>query len=345
MYDTTGWKINVSSEQVKKILSRSKEFSEYDHETETTTFRILKDNLHIGSYDSNITIKCYESQQVYIEFSIPKQYLGNNVELLYPSQLDQALVGVERRLIDRFGTFPSYKTWCLQRLDLCYGWRYNSQESAEEILKILKTFDYPRKNKYLYHNSVMWKASTSTIKFYLKHPEFIKHDYKKLLKLGENEFANRILALSEGVLRFEITYRKQGIDYLFNKKEVMASDLLNIDLLETALSISLNRLTMNLEKSVLDDNEAIKRLEACYSSRKAIRLFTFYKSFNSPKLNQRQILKDRYNNSTIYRNKKDIAKAKLGLSIDTVPFTFNLEIPSELVVNTDKARSGGSRAA
>lgn len=134
MIDTTGWKIKVSSEQIRKIRRRSKETSKYDHDSDTSIFKFINDNIYVGSYDSNITLKCNGEDEVYIEFSVPKQYLGNNVELLYPSQLEQALAGVHKSLVDRFGDFPHYMNWYAQRLDLCYSWRLASQDEAAESL-------------------------------------------------------------------------------------------------------------------------------------------------------------------------------------------------------------------
>lgn len=334
--------MDLTPEVIQNILRRSKEYSEYDHETKTTNFRIVKDNLHFGSYESSIILKCFESEEAYIEFSIPKQYLGNNVELVYPSSLEQALAGVHGSLVDRFGAFPSYRNWRLQRLDLCYGWKYSSQASAAAILNVLKTFDYPRKNKYLYQESVMWRGKTSSIKFYLKYPEFIRHDYKKLVQLGKDEYADKILKLSEGVLRFEITFRKPAIDTLFGRRTVYYSSLLDLDFLETALDLKLGQLTMNLDKSVIDDNEALRRLKLIYPSQKAIRLLNFYILYNSTNINHRRMIRENYTYTTIWRYKSDIAKAKLGLPNFKSPVEFKLDIPSDLVVNTDPNRSSES---
>jgi hypothetical protein len=334
MIDTTAWRTKLTKAQLDNILKRSKEYSEYDHENKTTGFRILRSNTNIGSYDSNITIKCYDGFNAYLEFSLPKQYLGNNVELLYPRQIEEALTTIYENIVERYGDFPHYKKWLLQRLDLCYAWRFLSQSLTIEILKILKTFDYPRKNKYLYKESVMWRGRTYSIKFYLKNDEFLSHDYRKLIKLGKIDFAKKIAELSDGVLRFEITLRKQALDYLFKKKDITYQDLLSQEFLEKILQRYLNTLTMNLDKSVMDDNEVLKRLQETYPSRKAIRLFAFFKTFNSEKLNQKQILKDNYHASTIWRNKNDLSLANIGLPSHTKPITFSLDIPSDLVVNT-----------
>lgn len=345
MIDTIAWRVILTQQQADMILKRSKEYSEFDHETNTTNFRILKDNLHIGSYDSNITIKCFEDLRASVEFSLPKQHFGNNVELLYPSQLEQALGGVYARLVDHFGDFPHYRDWFLQRLDLCYGWKYASQAFAKEALNVLKTFDYSRKSKYLYPESVMWRGKTSSIKFYLKQNEYLKHDYKKLIKLGQDDFAKRILVVSEGVLRFEITFRKPAIDYLFKNKHVTYKDILSKEFLERILGEYLGNLTMNLDKVVIDDKEALRRLKQAYPLQKAMRLFSFFKLYNSPKLNYRQIFKDHYNSSTIWRNKRDIANAKVGLPNDKSIPSFELNIPSDLVVNKEADTPCVSREA
>lgn len=345
MIDTTGWRVALTQKQLDLILKKSVEISEYNHELEETRFRILKSNLQVGSFHSNITIRCFDELETYIEFSIPKQFYGNNVLLLYPSQLDRALGGVWQSLVDHFGDFPHYMTWRLQRLDLCYSWRYASQASAEEALAVLQTFDYPRKSKYLYKESVMWRGKTSSIKFYLKHNEYSKHTRKLLIMLDRDPDKDLIYRLSIGVLRFEITFRKEALNDLFSKKQITYKDLLSQEFLERTLARYLNALTMNLDKSVMDDKEALKRLKTHYPRQKAIRLFTFYKLYNSPQLNHRQILKDHYNPSTIWRNKKDIANAKIGLPSDKKIPSFDLTIPSTRVVHPDPNSSSASGAA
>ena len=334
MIDTTTWKVQVTEEQFNKIISRSKEYVEYDHELKQTGFRILRSNLHIGSYDSNITLKCFESQTVSLEFSVPKQHGGNNVELLYPSRLEQTLLSVHTNLLKHFGDFPSYKNWYLTRLDLCYAWKMRDQKTAVDALKTLKTFDYPRKFKFLYKEAVMWRGKYFSLKFYLKEPEFIKHDFKELVKKGFEEFAKQIGILSSGVLRFEITFRKEAINNLFGKKLITYKDLLDKEKLENTLSEYLNKLLLHLDQTVMDDKQVLECLRKTYSNRKALRLFVFYMLYNSEKINHRQILIDHYNPSTIWRNKCDIAKAGVGLPDQNLS-TFTLNIPSELVVNKD----------
>ncbi len=344
MIDTIAWSVDLTNEQLEKILSKSKEYTEYDHVSGETNFRIVRSNLDIGSFDSNITIKCYETNRAHLEFSVPKQRLGHNVELVYPSQLEQTLATVHASLVEHFGDFPSYLNWYLMRVDLCYAWRLLSQAAAEDALKVLKTFDYPRKSKYLYKDAVMWRGKYFSLKFYLKEPEFYKHDYKKLAEAGYEDLANRVAQLSKGVLRFEITFRKESLNNIFGKRLIICRDLYDKDKLEQILSQYLNKLLLNLDKSSMDDNGVLQQLRTAYANRKALRLFNFYILFNSPKLLHRQMLIDNYSNSTIWRNKSDISKSGVGLPDHDLP-SFTLNIPSDLVVNKENSQSCASETA
>lgn len=96
---------------------------------------------------------------------------------------------------------------------------------------------------------------------------------------------------------------------------------------------------MNLDKNVTNDNEALRRLQEAYPlQRKAFRLYMFYKQITSSQLNDRRIVKENFNPSTIWRNKRDIALAKVGMPSTMKPLPFKLEIPSDLVVNRERSQ-------
>lgn len=66
----------------------------------------------------------------------------------------------------------------------------------------------------------MWTGRTLSIKFYLKQNEYKKHP--PLLGIDSS-----VLELSKGVLRFEITIRKQALVHLYGKKIILFNDLLS----------------------------------------------------------------------------------------------------------------------
>lgn len=336
MIDTVKFKIPLSEEQFNLILKKSHEIVKTNNQNNIVEFRIVNNDIEIGSYDRKITIRIFDTQHANVELSLPKFYLGNNVELLYPSQVEMALQRLQDCLQDHYGDFPPYMNWSLERLDLCYAWRYQDQQTAVRALSVLKTFDYPRKSKYLYKDSVMWRGRHFSLKFYLKLPEFVQHDFHQLNRAGKHDFANRIFALSEGVLRFEITMRKEQLKDLWGKKILTYKELLDKENLEHILGEYLNRLLINLDKSVMDDEQVLSKIRlAGFRNRRIIDLFAYYKLCVSPKLNFKQIYKDHYNPSTIWRYKRDLKNAGVGLPQLDLPINFSLDIPSEQVVNTD----------
>lgn len=346
MIDTVKFKIPLSEEQFNLILKKSHEIVKTNNQNNIVEFRIVNNEIEIGSYDNKITIRIFDTQHAKVELSLPKFYFGNNVELLYPSQVEMVLQRLQDCLQDQYGDFPPYMNWSLERLDLCYAWRYQDQQTAVRALSVLKTFDYPRKSKYLYQDSVMWRGRHFSLKLYLKQPEFIKHDYHELNKTGRIELAERILALSEGVLRFEITMRKEQLKDIWGKKTLTYKEILDKNKLEFILSDYLNKLLINLDKSVMDDQQVPLRLRAFgFSNRKIVNLFAFYKLYVSPKLNFKQIYKDHYDPSTIWRYKHDLATAGVGLPQFDIPFELFLDIPSDHVVNTDLSNSRVSENA
>jgi hypothetical protein len=175
-----------------------------------------------------------EASKLYLEFSIPKYWYGHNISLLY-GYLD-ALLDLRAKLSQQFKLKgknalidPSF--WQLCRLDICYGWYFPTQASAQGYLDSLRPLHYPRKRKESHDTSLYFIGATYTLKFYLKHPEFKKHDLGCLVKAGATlEWINHLESLADGVLRFEVTLRSQYLkkhglktiaDLLEPKREVL----------------------------------------------------------------------------------------------------------------------------
>lgn len=161
-----------------------------------------------------------------LEFSIPKYWYGHNIHLLY--NFVKALDNLKAALEQLFGLKGRAKladslTWHLYRVDLCYAWRLPTQVAAQEYLNSLKHLHYPRKRPIIYPTSVVFQGATYTLKFYLKHPEFRTHDMKELVKAkAALEWVNHLEGLADGVLRCEVTLRRQ---YLKIKGLLTVADL------------------------------------------------------------------------------------------------------------------------
>lgn len=167
----------------------------------------------------------YKPEETYLgfEFSLPKYWYGHNIYLLHDfvnalkafktlveTQLDFEIVDVN--------------IWQLSRLDCCYAWRAPDELIAEQMLNSLKSLRFPYKKPTIYPTSLSFPGATYSVKFYLKLPEFKKHDRCTLLKQKASlEYINHLEDVAAGVLRFETTLRRK---YLQRNQIETVSDLM-----------------------------------------------------------------------------------------------------------------------
>lgn len=334
MIDTIGFQVEIDERQAELIRLKSDEIEGRDNTTNVTTFRILKKQIPLGSYDSKITVRSYDFSNVNVELSLPKFVFGHNIYLLYPSQIEETASMLQDRLREFFGDFPPYRVWRVKRLDFCYAWRFTDHLAALHALSVLKAFDYPRKEKHIYNTSVQWTGRTYTVKFYLKLDEFQVHGLKEL---QNTFFLGELLRLADGVLRFEVTCRIQQLEQLFKKKNIYISDLTNEPFVTSVLNDFLNKLLSNLNPQTTNSIDVLKRLTSTFSKRKAQLLWSFYNEWYSKDAYNRQILKENYCQTTLWRKKHDLAVARVGLPATDIPLDFSLDIPSDKVVNLPMA--------
>jgi len=336
MVDTIRFAIPLTEIEYQAIQKKGKEQIINDKTLGTEIKRRYNDNIYVGSYDYRINYWCYDESKLFLEFSVPKYVYGHNIYLLYPSQLKQALDGVYHELLNHFGAFPHYKNWLIQRLDICYAWRYQDQATAERVLEALRMLEYPRKVRQPYRTGVMWKGGKYSPKFYLKQQDFRVHDFKRIVK-QDPERAYKLLELSAGVLRFEITFRKFALDYLFeNKASINYRDLLENDFIPRTLTEYLNKLISNFNNDAMQSEDIAKRLIDLYGKANGMKRYFFYELFFSPEHNKRHVIYKLYSRTTIWRYKKDIEAADINI----LPFYdvyTDISIPSQYVVNPDPA--------
>ena len=161
-----------------------------------------------------------------VEFSLPKFWYGHNVSLLHDPirPLNHFKQLVEKQLRLTRLKLPPVESWLLRRADLCYAWQCPNQTVAQIVLDNLKHLHYPRKQPHIYDTGILFKARTYSVKFYLKHPEFRRHDLKHLVDSGASlEWVNYVEQKAEGILRYEATLRA---NYLRQRKIKTITDLL-----------------------------------------------------------------------------------------------------------------------
>jgi len=302
----------------------------------------------VEPYRTKVGVFAFDETSVYLECSLPKIVYGHNVKMFYPSQLLPTVELLEKTLRSYYGNFPSYRLWLVQRLDMCYAYKFSSHLEALRVLDFLSVLRYPRKSIHNYpKESVNWGGRSYNMKFYLKELEFYKKGMKEMIMNGFEREADEALALSKGVLRFEITFRKaklidlfkeevnNNMDPLYPGKNIYIKDILKKDLYINTLNQYLETLLGGIDKRSMSFEVAIELLKKAFGKDKPLRLFNFYTNYYSKDPYIRKIIRKEYNSSNIRRNLESLHEAGVGIPNDDNSVPFDLTIPNINAVNAD----------
>jgi hypothetical protein len=192
-----------------------------------SSFHIASSNYNL-SYFYNIT-----SDFISFEFAIPKYMYGTNI-LQFVKYFSQDCNTIYDALYDFVKGFCSkhfldvidLNDIELCRLDLCYNQFFNSRYDALKYLseqkELLKKFARNSKNDFrTYDTSLLYTTKRYSFKIYHKGTEFKKHDKLELAKRNPTQHQiAELQEISDKILRYEITFRKAQIDYLFEHNEL-----------------------------------------------------------------------------------------------------------------------------
>lgn len=334
MIDTMRFRIALNEHQYECIRRASIQLEKRNNANDSTIFRILRQDLPIGSYNRNVNLFVNEDKECFLEFSVPKFAMGHNIYMVAPEEVPKLLEKLCGKLKREFRDFPEVIFWEVMRIDLCYAWKLRSHDVAARVMEALQKLEVARKKKSSYASSVMFIAPTMSLKFYLKDDEFYAHDFKELKRLGFTDEAYELYEKSKGVLRFEITMRKKQID-----RVLPYYDLFNSSAIEVLLKKALTSVLHGANEAITLD-EVADRLVTQYGKKRGFHLYSFYKVYYGEP-NGRTKLKRYLARSTVYANLRYLAKANVGLQIDHIPDDFNLRVPSEYSVNELHPPTGG----
>ncbi len=310
-------------------------FRKDDLKTGKVEFEFFSSNIEVGSYKRTIAIKSTELPQgFFIEFSAPKFAKGNNVEMIHPHELSEILAQLYVELCNHMNyELPHFSFWPIYKLDVCYNWIFQNQNEATYAMDFLRRIDFPRKKKYTYDTSVMYKGSAYTIKFYAKGSEFKVHDYKKI----DTNNAVQLQAYANKIVRFEISLKRVYLQDFFLLEKVYLKDILDDEAIEEILKYYLEKKVFCYLNTDSMSDETIKQiLFDNFTKTKATRLYQFYKDFYFSDEMKNMFLRGGLNRSTIYRYKTDLKQVGVGISIEKSPETKN--ILEQLVIPSKNSR-------
>lgn len=315
MIDTVRFQIPLPKDQLYLLSRQLRSLRLEDLADGTVEFERWNRNIEVGSFDHhiNIYIPHLDDGIFVVEFSLPKVFLGDNIHLIDPDNLENKLSLLQLYIKEAFGvTLPDIKLWKLQRLDICYNFQFEDDEKAMEVLNIIKQLKVRRRKPNTYKDSVSWVTKNSNYKFYLKYPEYCKHDLKRIFD-RDPERSFSLAQEAKGILRFEVTMRRRELERLrkvriecfYSREEV-------VKMLSSKLENIIPLSTMNY----MNDTKAYAKLLLLFGKRKANSLFTFYKSWFSTDDNLKMVAQ-KLNRTTIWRKWHDLEYAGLSIPINT----------------------------
>jgi len=314
MVDTIRFKISITPEIAHALLKSSLTSCSINVDGSSNSINFFKTIVSLPSYQSDVNLMV-QPNTVFLEFSLPKLVLKTNIFLVARRSVSEAVEHVYLALKQLAPDFPLSDVWAVQRLDCCYNWFTHSEEIAKQLLEAVRKSTIEKKHRVAFDTSFSDIGSWYTMKFYLKHPEFMANSYSQIKKLYGVELAYELSEASKGVLRYEVELRKEQLIKEFGED-------LRWGVIKEKLSITMRLLTKYLDKysmhivNLTNIEEAQKVLEQKYGESKAIRLITF--------LQYPKIAKKFYSRKTIYTYKKMLKDAQVNLISQT---PFKLEIP------------------
>jgi len=330
MIDTVRFRIKITSNVYELIQKKSIDFTKYDNTSGIEIFRISKNEIPLGSFDRKVSVFCPDVDLCFLEFSVPKFINGQNVFLINFDDFHWAIHKVYDLLVEFFGDFTHYDEWEVMRLDLCYAWKFQEEANANLMLELLSSFNFSRKKKSVYDTSVMYIGQNYSLKFYLKYPEFYKHDFRILRDFGHENFAYRMLDISRGVLRFEVTLRRKYLVYHLGLKHIYLRDLKNDRLWDILIKL-FSKYMGGFNLKYKQKSEIKQMLLTYWGKQKGRRLYMFYVFMITE---GKKVSKQFYSPSTVYQYMRELKEANIPLTFEELKtYDMDLSIPSKFVVN------------
>jgi hypothetical protein len=340
MIDTVKFLIPITNNdflnQIKSKLIRT---SRINQETNEIKFEYYTGEVEVGSYDRNVTLFLTDSTPIglFVEFSLPKQYLNNNVEMINAYDIPFILKNFRNQLCEYLREpMPPLSEWIIYRLDVCYNWTFESEQRCQSLINLLQRIDYARKKKLIYDTSVTHLGSAYVVKFYLKGSEFLVHDFKKMIEVNE-EKTHQLLDWAKKIVRFEVSFKKVYLKKLFKKDIVLISDISNNENIEKILQDYLSRVFKYINKENMKYEDVRQLINANFKPAKALRLYQFYKGYYFEK-DEKYLIKKALNASTIWRYKTDLRN--IGVSFEENLGDFKFVSVDELVIPSERGNFG-----
>jgi len=205
---------------------------QYYADTDKVRYLRVRNSIYVPSSHYSIAFsEDWERDFLEINLSVPKYYFGTNVfqfvdnkeELPYHvwTKFERFLVEFFKSL---FPALPDFTDVEVNRMDMCFNQIFLSKDDALKYLSNQKQVnvvnarsDTNRFNNYG-STTIQYITANYTFKIYHKGTEFRRNDLRELVKQNPKNYDLKELNdIAERMLRYEITFRKGGLNYVFRQ--------------------------------------------------------------------------------------------------------------------------------
>jgi len=311
-----------------------------------TTAMLFK---HIDNFKSFKVPELIESGWfVYIEASVHKAILGHNI-FGGPKEFQYAvcwLVDKVKKLLNV--NLPCFKEWEVRRVDVAEVFELSSFEACQEWFNIMSNTNFPRRKVYRFADSGLYaQGSSTTVKFYHKGVEFVRHDKNRLKKIMCEKVLNMLIEKANCIIRTEVEIKSRKLEYDFGHIPKVSE--INDDYLKRIYDIEVKKLLKEGDKSMktVRRTKAVEmRLFKVYDERTAGSLFGFWLRLCS--VGEKSV-KDTMKKTSYYKYRKLLIDAGVSWTgtdiiktVELVPEDFSpissdkrkLDIPLENAINS-----------
>lgn len=304
----------ISDDLSYNVINKTNLTQRIDIETGEVLFEIVRGELE-GSYDSRLSIVVRHGR-IKIGGSVHKFILGHNC-LGGPTDIKKCcryLVYLVKQISNI--ELPVWEEWIINRVDVAHVFDLGDIDEVKEVIRMMRGCTFPRREPKNYGLTGHYFAGASTtVKFYNKGPEFRKHDKPRLIALQEkgyfiDENVNMMEKLSDRLMRVEVEVRKRKMKY--DRIDLHCGGLDDgyfAKLYSDEVAKVYNEGLSDMEV-VREINDVKKRLDDCYSKRKANALFGVWSRLQVEGIEK---VKSAVSRKTWYRYRHDLTSVGVSL--------------------------------
>lgn len=267
-----------------------------------------------------------------IELSLHKFVMGHNV-FGGSNDLYAQMIYFLDRLNAWFESSLTLEDFRVVRIDYAEAFKFSNKKKVSKWIETMKRVQYPRRQTDVYGNETLYfKGTTSTLKFYHKGPEFKKHDKKRLQNLFAPGAIKQLQKEADLILRVECEVKRKKLKEWFNGSDPTLNELIDkFDIIKDFWDYEVKKVIKMRD----EDQRKFDNVEDIENHLKAIlgndNGSAVYLTYLKLQLHEEKMVKESMAERTYYRHKKYLKECGVDWSKATIQVIEDVGIDDEIL--------------